>query len=267
MSTFNDKYGPWALITGASSGIGAEFARQLAARGLNLILVARREERLRILAHGLETAHPITVKFLSADLTAPDFLTEIQQATEGLDVGLLVNNAGVMPMGRFLDNDLADELLQLNLNSRAPLILAHHFGRAMAERGRGGMIFLGSMVAFQGTPLVSHYAATKAFDLVLAEGLRAELKGASVDVLAVAPGFTATDLAGALDFSGSMIKPMPPEQVVEAALRGLGRKAVVVPGGQNRLLVWMGKHLLPRRANTAIFGKIFESLIRTPQDV
>ena len=265
MNTFKDKYGPWALITGASSGIGAEFARQLAARGLNLILAARREERLQILADSLTLRYPISVAVVPIDLTAPDFLAAIRETIDGLDVGLLVNNAGVMPTGRFLDHTLDDELRQLNLNSRAPLMLAHHFGRAMAERGRGGMVFLGSMVAFQGTPLVSHYAATKAFDLVLAEGLHAELKQAGVDVLAVAPGFTATDLAGALDFTGSMIKPMPVEQVVQAALRGLGRKAVVVPGGQNRLLVWMGKYLLPRRASTAIFGTIFGSLIRAPQ--
>ena len=262
MTGFKDKYGPWALITGASSGIGAEFARQVAAQGLNLVLVARREERLRSLARALEAAHPIQVKIIPVDLTTTDFLPVIQQATDDLEIGLLVNNAGVMPTGRFLDQDLENELRQLDLNSRAPLILAHHFGRKMAERGRGGMLFLASMVAFQGTPSVAHYAATKAFDLVLAEGLHVELKEAGVDVLAVAPGFTATDLAGELDFSGSMIKPMPVEQVVHAALRALGRKAVVIPGRQNRLLYWMGKHLLPRSANTAIFGKIFGTLLR-----
>ncbi len=260
MNTFNDQYGPWALITGASSGIGAEFARQLAAKGLNLVLVARREERLCALARALESAHPIAVTIIPVDLTTTDFLAVIQQATDGLEIGLLVNNAGVMPTGRFLDHDLEQELRQLKLNTRAPLILTHHFGRPMAERGRGGLLFLASMTAFQGTPSASLYAATKAFDLVLAEGLHVELKEAGVDVLALAPGFTATELAGELDFSGTPIKPMPTRPVVQAALRALGRKAVVVPGSQNRLLVWMGKHLLPRSANTAIFGKIFGTL-------
>ena len=155
MTGFKDKYGPWALITGASSGIGAEFARQLAAKGLNLVLVARREERLRALARELETAHPIAVTIIPVDLTTTDFLAVIQQATDGLEIGLLVNNAGVMPTGRFLDHDLEQELRQLNLNTRAPLILTHHFGRPMAERGRGGLLFLASMTAFQGTPSAS----------------------------------------------------------------------------------------------------------------
>ncbi len=262
MTGFKDTYGPWALITGASSGIGAEFARQVAAQGLNLVLVARREARLRSLARALEAAHPIQVKIIPVDLTALDFLPVIQQATDDLEIGLLVNNAGVMPTGRFLDHNLEDEVRQLDLNNRAPLILAHHFGRKMAERGRGGILFLASMVAFQGTPSVAHYAATKAFDLVLAEGLHVELKPAGVDVLAVAPGFTATELADELDFSGLPIKPMRVEPVVRAALRALGRRSLVIPGWQNRFLVWMGKHLLPRPANTAIFGKIFETLSR-----
>lgn len=262
MTGFKDKYGPWALITGASSGIGAEFARQVAAQGLNLVLVARREERLRSLARALEAAHPIQVKIIPVDLTALDFLPVIQQATDDLEIGLLVNNAGVMPTGRFLDQDLENELRQLDLNSRAPLILAHHFGRKMAERGRGGILFLASMVAFQGTPSVAHYAATKAFDLILAEGLHVELKPAGVDVLALAPGFTATELAGDLDFSGLPIKPMRVDPVVQAALRALGRRSLVIPGWQNQFLYWMVKHLLPRSANTAIFGKIFGTLSR-----
>ncbi len=111
-------------------------------------------------------------------------------------------------------------------------------------------------------PAARHFTPARYFALVLAEGLHVELKEAGVDVLALAPGFTATDLSGELDFSGTPIKPMPARPVVQAALRGLGRKAVVVPGWQNRLLVWMGKHLLPRSANTAIFGKIYETLTR-----
>ena len=205
------------------------------------------------------------VKTVPVDLTASDFLSTIVQVTDGLDIGLLVNNAGIMPTGPFLDQDLKDELRHLDLNSRAPLILAHHFGRTMAARGRGGVLFLASMIAFQGTPSLSHYAATKAYALTLAKGLHAEFKEVGVDVLAVAPGFTATDLVGDLDFSGSFIKPLPAWKVVQEALHALGHKAVIVPGGQNRLLVWMGKHVLPRRANTALFGKIIGSLSRTPQ--
>ena len=147
MSEFKQKYGPWALITGASSGIGMEFARQLAAMGINLVLVARREDKLNTLATELKSSHGIDAKVVMADLSRDDFLPTLRSATAGLEIGLLVNNAGLTTTGAIVDNKLEDELNLLHLNCRAPLILAHEYGKPMRERKRGGIIFLGSVLS------------------------------------------------------------------------------------------------------------------------
>ena len=264
MNPFLQKYGPWALITGASAGIGSEFAQQLASKGLNLILVARRQELLQNLADNLESEYRVSVRSIALDLSRTDLLSVIEPLTYDVEVGLLVNNAGVMSSGSFIEIDLEVVQQELDLNARAPMILTHHFAPKMVERKRGGIIFLSSMAAFQGVSSISHYAATKSYDLVFAEGLYAELKRFNVDVMAVAPGFTSTDMVGPLDFSGSPFSPMPASRVANIALDAIRYKSVVVPGGSNRFLTWLGKHWLSRRMNTAIFGRVFESLQRDP---
>jgi uncharacterized protein len=176
MKNFVERFGPWALVTGASAGIGVAFARRLAEVGMNLVLVARREDRLRKLAEDLRRQHAISTRVVPVDLSRDDFLPAIEQATADVAVGLLVNNAVIATTGNFLDNDLGSELALLHVNSRAPLILAHHFGRAMRQRGRGGIIFVASTVAFAGVPSWSNYAGSKAHDLVFAEGLARELR-------------------------------------------------------------------------------------------
>jgi len=138
MNDFAARFGPWAVVTGASSGIGEAFARQLAAKGIHLVLVARRDDRLKRLADDLQGRHAVRTRIVPVDLAADDFLPVIAGATHDLDIGLLVNNAGVLRAGRFLDHDLHDELNQLNLNTRAVLALAHHFGRRLRERRRAG---------------------------------------------------------------------------------------------------------------------------------
>src|SRR6516165_1434701 len=129
MKNFLERFGPWAVVTGASSGIGEAFAQRLAGIGMNLVLVARREDRLRKLADNLQGAHSVNVRIVPADLSRHDFLPPIEQATADLEVGLLVNNAGIATTGKFLDNDLPEELALLHINNRATLILAHHFGQ------------------------------------------------------------------------------------------------------------------------------------------
>lgn len=260
-TSIREKYGPWALITGASSGIGAQFAHQLAQHGLNLILVARRKERLDEMARELEQNHNIRVQTIQVDLSKPDFMSSINQVTDTLEIGLLVNNAGISVDGKFLGNNLEDELRMLDINCRAPLILAHQFGRKMAERKRGGIIFLASMVAFQGTPFWTNYAATKAHSLLLAEGLGYELKTEGVDVLALCPGFTKTEFYRDLDFSNLPVKPMDVKPVVSAALKSLGNRPAVIPGTMNRFLNLMEKYFLTRSSNTAIFGKMMGKVL------
>ena len=193
MTNFVGRFGPWALVTGASSGIGEAFARRLAEFGMNLVLVARREDGLRKLADELQKRHSVSTRAVPVDLSRDDFLPIIEHATDELQIGLLVNNAGIATTGKFLDNDLRSELALLHVNNRAPLILAHHFGRSMRKKGRGGMIFLSSSVAFAGVPTWSNYAASKAHDLLFAEGLAKELRQDGISVLALCPGATQTD--------------------------------------------------------------------------
>jgi short-subunit dehydrogenase len=250
MSNFVERYGPWALVTGASSGIGEAFARRLAAIGMNLVLVARREDRLRKLADDLHSQHSVSTRVVPVDLSQDDFLPIIERATGDLQVGLLVNNAGIATTGNFLDNDLRAELAMLDINNRAPLILAHHFGRLMRQRGRGGIVFVSSTVAFSGVPSWSNYAASKAHDLVFAEGLAKELRNDGISVLALCPGPTRTELWPA---GTKPLFPMQPNAVVNTALKNLGRKTTVVAGWKNALTA-LATRLLPRAWNATLFG-------------
>ncbi len=258
MSSYQEKYGPWALVTGASSGMGAEFARQLAYKQFNVALVARREDRLQRIAQELQQNASIDTRVISADLSRGDFLRKVTEATEGLEINLLINNAGFAVTGELLANDLNAELGMLDVNCRAPLLLTHHYGKLMKQRGRGGIIFLASTVAYAGIPAWSHYAATKGYNLQLAEGLAEELRSDRVDVLAVCPGFTRTEFMD-LTYFGKIMS-MEPSAVVRSALDGLGNKRRVTPGFMNKLVV-LSTRLQPRVMNT----KIYRALIRRVQ--
>jgi len=261
MKNFLERFGPWAIVTGASSGIGEAFARRLAELGMNLVLVARREDRLRTLAGELERQHNIKTRVAAADLSRDDFLPAVEQATADLEIRLLVNNAGFAVSGRFLDNDLTSEIAQLHVNNRAPLILAHHFGRLMRTRHQGGMIFLASILSFAGVPGMSNYAATKAHDLVFAEGLARELGHDGISVLALCPGGTRTDLWPAGVESSSL---MSPAAVVDVAVRKLGRKTTVVAGWKNRVIT-LATRLQPRSWNAAIYGSVVGGMLKKAQ--
>jgi short-subunit dehydrogenase len=142
--SFSTKYGPWALVTGASRGLGAEFARQSAERGLNTVLVATNAELLKAQADSIKKDYGVEIRTVTLDLSREDFLPEITAVTDSLEIGLLVNNAGVSKVKPFLKHNLDFLIKQLHVNARAGLILAHHFGKKMAERRRGGIIFLSS---------------------------------------------------------------------------------------------------------------------------
>jgi short-subunit dehydrogenase len=254
VSAFAARYGKVALIAGASSGLGAAFARELGARRLDLVLLARRAELLASFADELRIAYQIDVRTAAVDLGAPDLLDRVRAATAGLDIGLVVYNAAHSLIGPFLEQPLADKLRILDVNCRGPLILADEFGRAMAARGRGGILLMASMAAAQGSPLVATYAATKAFDLVLAEGLWEELAAHGVDVLACRAGATRTPNYEASRPNGK-VPIMEPEAVVREALDALGKQPSMVPGFVNRLGDLLMTRLLSRRAAVRFMGK------------
>lgn len=258
-TTFVRRYGPWAVVAGASEGLGEQFARQLAARGLNLVLVARRQAKLEALAAAIRREHGEEVRPLCLDLSRPELGEAVQRATAELDLGLLVFNAALSPIGPFLEQDLAQHLASVDLNVRGPLVLCHLLGRRLVQRGRGGILLMTSLAGMQGSALISSYAASRAYNLVLAESLWDELRAAGVDVMACAAGATRTPnyLASLPDDGGSgSLKPeMEPEAVVRQALGALGKTPTLIPGGFNRLASLLLHRLLPRRLAVQIMGK------------
>lgn len=250
MSAFSERYGPWAVVAGASEGMGAEFARQLAARGCRVVLVARRAAALEEVARGL----PTEARVLPLDLASPDAPAALAAATADLDVGCVVLNAAFAAIGPFLELPLEEAHRAIDVNVRTPTAIAHHFAPRLAARGRGGLVFLSSLTAFQGSPYISTYGATKSYALSLAEGLWFELGPRGVDVLGVCAGATATPNM----LRASSVAPpgmQQPAEVVREALDALGRGPMLIPGGFNRLASFVMRRLLPRRATIAIMGR------------
>ncbi len=228
--SFRERYGPWALVAGASEGIGAAFARALAARGLGVVLVARRPEPLAALAREIEANERVPTRVVTLDLASPDFQEALARETDALDIGLVVSNAALSIVAPFFRVPLSDLLRTIDLNCRAPLVLAHTFGQRMAARGRGGFICMSSLAGVYGGPFVATYAASKAFSLVLSESLSCELAPLGVDVIACVAGPTRTPTF-ARSQPSAFPPPMRPEAVVEAALSGLSRHGPrVIPG-------------------------------------
>ena len=180
-------YGPWALVTGASSGIGEEFARQVAANGINVVLVARREDRLKEVAAELQARYHVQARVVAVDLGRDGILGTVAAATDDLDIGLVVSNAGDGQPGPFisLPRERLREIVQLNVITH--LDLAHHFGRRLAERGRGGLVLVSAVAAAGGLPYMANDSATKAYPLNLGEALHVELREAGVHVTVLVP--------------------------------------------------------------------------------
>lgn len=176
------KFGPWAIVTGASSGIGKEFVRQLAASGLDLVLVARRHSTLEELGGRLATEFGVQYRAVGVDLTEEHFLSKLEEATHDLDIGLVVSNAGTWVLGDFVTMDSSSLQRSLHLNVKAHLDVAHHFGQRLAQRGRGGLLLTASTAGLQGIPFSAEYAAAKAYVLTLGEGLHGELQKVGVHV-------------------------------------------------------------------------------------
>jgi short-subunit dehydrogenase len=193
MATMRERYGEWALITGASAGIGLEFARALAAGGMSCVLTARRENRLDALAAELRERHHVETRVIAADLAAPDGADRLAAAVADMPIAMLVNNAGFGYAGRFDKLDTERLRTMVQVNCVAPVVLTSKILPAMVKRGRGAVIIVGSVAGRQPLPLHAVYSATKAFDLLLGEALWCELRGSGIDVLVLEPGPTATE--------------------------------------------------------------------------
>lgn len=256
-NSLRHRYGPWALVTGGSSGIGFALSQQLAAAGFNLILVARNADRLSQAAQQLRGDYGVQCEMLALDLSDPNAHAELTAATQSLDVGLLVAAAGFGNSGPLIDCDLEVECNMLDLNCRAVLAQASSFGRRFAQRGRGGMILMSSLLAFQGVPKAANYAATKAYVQTLAEALHYELAPRGVDVLAAAPGPVHSGFAERA--SMTMGLALAPATAACGILRALGRRSVVRPG-------WLSWGLeasltpLPRLWRTKILARVMAAM-------
>ena len=153
-------------------------------------------------------------------------------------------------------------LSSIELNCAAPLILSHHFANRMVENGGGDILFLSSIVAFQGVPLIANYAATKSYSLILAEGLAAELKSSGVNISIAAPGFTSSNLSPHINFNGTPISPLSAEYVARYTLNKLGKKLIIIPGFINKYLFYVGKYIQPRKMNSFAFGRVFKMVLK-----
>lgn len=251
MHSFLGRYGPWAVVTGASSGIGQTFASKLAALGFQLVLVARDRGRLSKYADQLEDKYGIETRSVALDLSDPQSPFRLAEQTRDLKVGLLVNNAGGFEPGPFLERSPKSLTDLLNLNGLAPMLLSRLFAEQMgAHREESGIIFVSSTAGFQPIPMLADYAASKSHGLILAQGLYEELRENGIDVLALCPGNTKTPAMEAQPEFNPKKLPGPfleTEQVVDAAIRSLGRRPAVTVGIFYKLMVFLNQKIFPRK--------------------
>ena len=242
--SLRERYGEWALVTGASAGIGVAFARALARQGMSCVLTARREDRLRELAAELEKDHQVATRIVAVDLAEADGPERLAQAVVDLEIGVLVNNAGFGYAGRFEKQDLERLRAMIRVNCWAPVLLTGRLLPGMRERGRGAVVIVGSVAGRQPLPLHGVYSATKGFDLLFGESLWGELRGSGIDALVLEPGPTATEfqeVAGELPHPGQSA-----DEVVATALDALGRQPSVISGWFNWLRANAAGRLAPR---------------------
>lgn len=251
-------FGHWALITGASSGIGEGFARRLAAQGFNLVLVARRKELLKELGGKLSSRHNIQCRVIQADLTSTDDIDAVVSNTADIEIGLLISNAGTGEVARFFDRVPEDLIERIQLNATSHLLLTHHFGQKMALRKKGGILLTGAMGAVEGVPYMATEAATKGFIEALGKSLHAEFQefGMHITVLVTTP--TETPVFYKLGFSlqNTPVKPLSVDQCVNEALNALAmNKMLVYPGLKFRLMRAIIPAPLGRKMSTRILKR------------
>lgn len=257
--SMREKYGPWAVVTGASDGIGRQFAFALAEEGINLILVARREGELRDVASGIKALADVDVSIMPVDLGDRDAVQKLMQAVGDREIGLLVAAAGFGTSGAFADSELQSELAMIDVNCRSVVEIVRLVSVRLAQRRRGGIILMSSLLAFQGVPRSANYAATKAFVQTFAEGLAVELSPVGIDVVACAPGPIASGFAARANMKMSLSQG--PDAVARETLKALGRRVTVRPGWLSKILE-LSLAPLPRWGRVRIMGIIMSGMTK-----
>ena len=253
-----ERYGPWAVVTGASSGIGRELSRQLGARGMNLVLAARSTDKLEKLKSELQSQYALDILCVTADLGTGPGIQALIDACTSLDIGLFIGNAGFGTSGPFIDSELENELSMIDLNVRSLAAQTHHFANQMRQRGSGGIILLSSIVSWQGVPQAANYAATKAYVQSLAEALSRELPEQGIDVLSSAPAQVST---GFMQRANMRSDGADPEVIAKKTLEALGKKTTVYPHFKSWFLS-TALSTLPRFARVRILEKVMTDMTR-----
>ncbi|MTI41451.1 SDR family NAD(P)-dependent oxidoreductase [Fulvivirga lutimaris] len=268
--SYNDRnrlitlYGRWALVTGASSGIGKEICKQLAESTFNLVIVGRNEKHLQNLQSELLAKFNVDVEIIIADLARQEDVYELIKKTSQKQIGLAVLSAGYGTSGQFIENSLSDELNMLDVNCKALTMLAHHFGNRFSTQMAGGLVLLGSLVSFQGVPYAAHYAATKAYVLSLGEALHHELKLNNADVLTACPGPVASGFGSRADIK--MEGAMKPGEIAIPILKALGKKSVILPGLLTKILTY-ALRTVPRWGKVLIMKKVMTDMTKHQKSV
>lgn len=261
MARLADTYPGAALITGASAGLGEAFARRCAEEGMDLVLVARRRDRLDALAAELHKAHKVKAHVVAVDLGEPDAAAQVKAACDAakVKVSMLINNAGFGSHALYHETDPAWQVNMVRVNCEAPVALTNLFLPGMIKRKNGAVIFLASTAAYQPTPYFAVYGATKSFNLMLGEALWAELKPFGVHALAVSPGYTTTEFQDVAE-----IKTLPPKalwrrpvDVVNSCFAALGRQPSVIDGTPNALATF-ALRFAPRQYIAAAARKVLK---------
>ncbi len=263
--SLKEKYGPLALVAGASEGLGAAYATYLAAAGMDLILVARRKEPLDPLAALLRNQHQIKVSCICYDLSDDNAAEQLQQALSGMEINLLVYNAALSYIGPFEKNSLEHHNQIAKANMITPMNLVQVFGEAMLKKSKGAIVLMASLAGFQGSGFLAAYAATKAFNRVLAESLWYEWKNRGVDVIGCCAGATATpNFIKTNPEKANFFAPrvQSPDEVVQECFKKLGKQPSFVTGTGNKVASFIMQKLMPRKMAIIIMGDTTRKMYR-----
>ncbi len=255
-----ENYEEWVLITGATSGIGRELALKFGEAGFKLIITGRREQALGELSTLLFDEYGAESIPVSGDLSTAEDVKQLLKEIDHLNIGIAVLNAGFGTSGKFIHADLEQELNMLDLNCKSVLMMSHHFAHKMkAQAKKGAIVFLSSMVAFQGVPNAANYAASKAYVQSLSEALAIELKGEGIDILSAAPGPVASGFSERANMVMNM--SLKPEDVGVPIIEAIGRKSNILPGFLTKLLVY-NLRMTPRWGKIRIMAKVMQGFTR-----